>query len=200
MLRYIKQPHTLLKGVFVMAASRRFHHAKQVTQTNLIDRINQANQPRHMLLCFICRLMILLLLCIIWGNSLQPASTSSAISTGVLSNLEHLWRELFHTGFPISHHVLRKLAHFSEFFLLGSVSFLHSTLCASCRNTRFLHTLIFGLSVACIDETIQRFLPGRSAQLSDILLDYTGFLCGCFLVYIFLRITKSHIHRNHPMY
>ncbi|SDM78693.1 VanZ like family protein [Megasphaera paucivorans] len=74
--------------------------------------------------------------------------------------------------------LLRKVAHLSEFTLLGFV------LCTSCSFFNGLNekkvwvTLLIGLCVAVIDELLQRFSPGRSCQISDMLLDWCGVWIG----------------------
>ena len=37
--------------------------------------------------------------------------------------------------------------------------------------------------VACMDETIQRFVPGRSGQLKDVALDCAGALVAVLLLW-----------------
>jgi len=127
-----------------------------------------------------CILLALLLL-LIWGNSLQPADASSAISTGLLAKLQQLWLSVTGSAFPLSHHLLRKLGHFSEFLLLGLVA--TTTVCIGRKGlARILPTSLYiGLAVAVVDETIQYCSPGRSPQVSDILIDYSGFCCGLLI-------------------
>ena len=139
----------------------------------------------------ICYAMLALLLLLIWGNSLQPAEASSAVSTGVLSRLQPLWLQLTGTNFPLSHQLLRKLGHFSEFFLLGLVS----TLTAITFRKKILSmmpiTLYVGLAVAVIDETIQYFSPGRSPEVRDILIDYSGFCCGLLVALALYKLLSA---------
>lgn len=122
--------------------------------------------------------ILALLLLLIWGNSLQPAEASSAFSTGVLSKLQPLWFQLTNSSFPLSHHLLRKLGHFSEFFLLGLVSTLTGAIGHKKLTSNLSAILYIGLAVAVVDETIQYFSPGRSPEVRDILIDYSGFCCG----------------------
>lgn len=74
--------------------------------------------------------------------------------------------------------VIRKLAHFSEFALL-SVSLC---LCFTLFQIRFRHfaiyVMFFGLLTAVTDEFLQKFTPGRGSSVSDVLIDFSGVLCG----------------------
>ena len=49
----------------------------------------------------------------------------------------------------------------------------------------------FGLAVACIDETIQIFTPGRASSLIDVWIDASGFALGLLLIVIFHTITNK---------
>jgi len=42
----------------------------------------------------------------------------------------------------------------------------------------------FGLAVACIDETIQIFTPGRASSLIDVWIDTSGFALGFVVIYL----------------
>ena len=135
--------------------------------------------------------ILLLLLLLIWGNSLQPAEASSAFSSGVLSKLQPLWLQLTGASFPISHHLLRKLGHFSEFFLLGLVSTLTGATGRKKLTSNLPVILYTGLAVAVADETIQYFSPGRSPEVRDILIDYSGFCCGLLAAFALCKVLSA---------
>ena len=122
--------------------------------------------------------LIVALLCFIWGNSMMTATESGGMSRSVLAWLGE-FIPFFANG--ANHRVLRKIAHFSEFFLLG-------LLCASQRiksgKLLTFGLIAFGLISACIDETIQIFVLGRSSSLLDVWLDIGGFATGVILVAI----------------
>ncbi len=131
----------------------------------------------------VCGGIVVLILAVIWGNSLQPAATSRVLSTGLLAWLEALWLKTIGTGFPVSHHLLRKLGHFTEFFMLGMFITFAAGLGKSNFKTFVFKLLYTGIGAAVIDEAIQYFSPGRSPQVNDILLDHAAFCCGLLLAY-----------------
>ena len=126
--------------------------------------------------------MIVLLLCFIWGNSMMTAKESGSLSRGVLAWVKEIFPIFAGSG---GHKLLRKVAHFSEFFLLG-------VLCAAQRvkSGRLLTfgLIAFGLISACIDETIQIFVLGRSSSLLDVWLDISGFAVGVIAVAVWYAI------------
>ena len=116
-------------------------------------------------------------LALIWGNSLLPGESSGAISGGVVAFLGQFLPFLLTEA---GHTFLRKAAHFSEFALLG---LLYSGRHALAKGTPPLHLMLFGLTVACIDETIQIFTPDRASSLIDVWIDASGFALGLVVIY-----------------
>lgn len=49
----------------------------------------------------------------------------------------------------------------------------------------------FGFAVACADEAIQLTSDGRSAQFSDVLLDFAGFAAGMLLAFAVLQLKRA---------
>ena len=120
-------------------------------------------------------------LALIWGNSLLPGSSSDAVSGGVLAFLGQFLPFLLTEA---GHTFLRKAAHFSEFAMLG---LLYGGRYRLVKGETPVHLMLFGLTVACIDETIQIFTPGRASSLIDVWIDASGFALG--LVVIFTAYT-----------
>lgn len=153
------------------------------------------NKPSKLAMFFIILLRIVfsaaVLLCVafIFYNSAQVAEVSSGVSgkfTIYLNKaLSYLPWEIV-----LSEAVVRKLAHIAEFALLG---FLF-TLCLRVYTRRLIAfsawPLLFGLFIAVCDEFLQRFIPGRSGSIRDILIDFTG-VCGGTAAAIFLVFTLS---------
>ena len=127
----------------------------------------------------VLNVLIGLNLALIWGNSLMNAQASNNVSGGVLaflgSFLPFLLTEAGHT-------FLRKAAHFSEFALLGLLTSGRSGLNAKPVSPGLMG---FGLAVACIDETIQIFTPGRASSLLDVWIDAAGFALGFVVIFVY---------------
>lgn len=125
----------------------------------------------------------------IFKNSLEIAEISSARSEEIMAILN---RALGVLGLgPLSEHIVRKLAHFAEFALLG----FWFMLCLRVYTRRFVRhvgwPLFFGLFVADIDELIQLYVPGRSSSVRDVAIDFLGVLAGLFaalLILLFVRM------------
>ena len=125
----------------------------------------------------------ILWLCVIFGHSLMPAEVSSSESLGVLAWLIKI--------FPwLTHHLLRKLAHFSAFALLGGL------FTAAMRPEKLpLQPVMCALCAAFIDETIQLFVEGRSGQVSDMWIDLSGAVCGALIACLLLKMIPSFFRK-----
>lgn len=91
--------------------------------------------------------------------------------------------------------VIRKLAHFSIYTLVG---LLLMTL-ISTYNLKEIDkigiSLIIGVIYASSDEIHQAFIPGRGAQITDVMLDSLGVLLGIFIVLFIVEMIRK-IRRN----
>ena len=134
------------------------------------------------------RLCITLLICnliFIWGNSLLPGEVSGAFSDWVKSILAQLFTSA--PGAPSGGGLLRKIAHFTEFTVLGlCLAWLHGML----QKGR-VRPFLWGAAAAAVDETIQRFVPGRGPSLKDVCIDSAGVLTGIILLWFGYAFVKK---------
>lgn len=111
----------------------------------------------------------------IFANSCVPASESAAESRSV-------WDFLL-SFFPfITHHAVRKLAHFAEYALLGAHLAFAPILLPASTKVSYPTALFFGAVIALLDEGLQRLVPGRAGTLTDVLIDYLGYLTALLVM------------------
>lgn len=130
----------------------------------------------------------------IFSNSLEIGPESSARSQAVMRYLNAI---LDRIGLgPVSEHTIRKLAHFAEYCLEG----LLLTLCLRVYTRRFVRhiswPLLGGLLTAVTDETIQRYVAGRSSQVTDVWIDFAGVLTGMALAMAFAVLVETLMRRT----
>jgi VanZ family protein len=138
----------------------------------------------------LCAALIVVNLCFIWGNSLLPGEISGAISDAVKNLLR--WCLSF-LGLPPGGGggggLLRKVAHFTEFACLGG---LFTWLFSMLRRPAWL-ALGCGFLAACVDETIQIFVPDRGPSVFDVGIDTAGVAVGVTLLLLLHHIKRKQI-------
>ncbi len=124
----------------------------------------------------LCTVLLIANLAFIWGNSLLPGEVSGALSDWVKGILELLFEK--GPSKPSSGGLLRKLAHFTEFTALGMLLLWRFSMLGK----HWCFALASGVTAACMDETIQIFVPNRGPALRDVGIDALGVLTGIALV------------------
>lgn len=130
----------------------------------------------------LCIALLIANLLFIWGNSLLPAPVSSALSDWVKEILRKLSTSVGPGGESSGHGLLRKVAHFSEFATLGLWLGWLQALMQPVRRKHWAYPLLGGFLVACVDETIQLFVPGRSGSVMDVGIDTLGATLGIVII------------------
>lgn len=128
---------------------------------------------------------------IIFSLSHQPASMSNNLSTGVTEYLiAFVKRVIPHSAASIEdmNHIVRKNAHFIIYFVLGVL--VSGTL----RRFGAGWYRVIGWSLlicvvfAMTDEIHQMYVPGRGAQVQDVLIDSAGASLGISLYVLIHRL------------
>ncbi len=100
---------------------------------------------------------------------------------------------------------VRKTAHFTEYAILGSLFYLnlrhHSSQKQSLKHHSgqkqspklFVLAILFSALYACTDEFHQLFVPGRTGQPFDVLVDTLGATFGCLIVLAVQKIRSQPI-------
>lgn len=138
----------------------------------------------------ICCTLLILNLCFIWGNSLLPAPYSQALSDWLQELLPGTGTAI--AGPTDGGGLIRKIAHFTEFTALGLLLRWLWLL----RGKKGWMPFACGILAACIDESIQIFVPGRGPGLLDVGIDACGVAAGILLLQIGYHFRQS-IHSTH---
>ena len=142
---------------------------------------------------------VFILLCVLWtavifSYSLKNGATSSHESSTVTGLLSFIMARLGVSEVP-SEHVVRKLAHFFEYFVLGGLSFAAFRLSGARGSTLFASG--YAILVALADEFIcQNISEGRGPQLFDVLLDSTGAFFGVIVAFLLCSFLAEYRKRK----
>lgn len=103
-------------------------------------------------------------------NSNESSNQSNFI-VNILSNIFNI------SNIEILSFIVRKLAHYTEYTILGILVYnlIYS------YNKKIYISIIICIIYATSDEIHQLFIPGRSFQIKDIMIDTFGSLTGIYL-------------------
>lgn len=124
--------------------------------------------------------LTLFYLLFIFSNSMRAAPESSVQSQGLLRLIEKCVPFVVH-NLGLSEHILRKMAHFGEYLVLGLLLAQTVKVYGFFQIRQFWIVLSAGFLMAAADEGIQLFMEGRSGQFSDVMLDLSGVITGLFV-------------------
>lgn len=130
---------------------------------------------------------VLLWLVLMFYLSSQPAVQSDELSKKVTEIIIEKVGALVPLDFETSttadlvarfNHVVRKFAHFGIYFVLGLFVMNAFRRSGISGFKGFLFSLVFCILYAISDEIHQVFVPGRGAQVTDVLIDSVGSFVG----------------------
>ena len=148
--------------------------------------------PKKLLLC----LLVLACLATIFMLSSQPAAQSNHLSKSITSVIatwvpayQELPQEAKGAWLKEFNEVVRSLAHFSLFLLLGAATALF----LNYRQSKhpYFWTMLFCAIYAVVDELHQEFFSaGRGYQFVDLCKDWSGSLLGIAVIWLLLKIKR----------
>lgn len=163
----------------------------------------KTNIVRYVSLC-----LVLLWMGVIFAFSAQEEKKSSEVSHGVVVRVAEVTYPNYKKLNEVEQKAVinkyfvpvRKLAHFSEFFVLGALIFLFMTTFAGVdARYKFLITAGAGALYAVSDELHQFFVSGRSCKALDVLIDTAGVMLAAGIeLLIFLKIRGVKGERQKP--
>ena len=89
------------------------------------------------------------------------------------------------------HPIIRKLAHFSLYTLVGIFGMTFISTFELKKIYQFFISLLIGLFYAISDEVHQSFIPGRACSIMDVGIDTSGVIFGIIIVFVCIWMYKS---------
>lgn len=126
-------------------------------------------------------------LCVMWGHSLMPADMSSDESSRFVFLVRPFFEAFGSTDEHLMTHVIRKTAHFLENVVLMLIATKFARVWWRESRKALVAMALIWTCAPAIDETIQMFSPGRSSQVSDVLLDMCGGAVGMLIALLWKR-------------
>lgn len=127
----------------------------------------------------------------------ETAGTSSGRSDAVANIITNS----LHINIPqdLLTFLTRKAAHIIAYFILGILAF--NIIRAYNLNTKraILFSILFAFLYAVSDEIHQLFVPGRSGEIRDVLIDTTAAALGVYIYHLINKRLKSRKNSNNDV-
>lgn len=167
----------------------------------LLRKINSVRYDKKNRTSKILRVIFLILIvatCMtIFMFSNQNGQVSKGISGRVLEsiidflpNTKNLPKEEKRELIRNSQTLIRKSAHFAIYTLLGMALMGFMTLFKMARKNKIIIAFSIGVLYAISDEVHQMFSAGRTAKVTDVLIDSCGLLFGILIILLIVKIVK----------
>lgn len=142
--------------------------------------------------------LLIIWMIVIFLFSSQPATNSQKLSDKTTIKIVELITKKEVTTPTLTtkkyRYLIRKSAHFFLYFILGILIYINM------KKKSFkiiLISIFLSMLYAVSDELHQIFVPGRGAQVKDVLIDTLGSCVGIIFLTIALKIkTTFHCHLN----
>lgn len=140
-------------------------------------------------------MLALLWMAMIFYMSNQPSHISSAQSGGVIAMLSdvpivgNIIEKMIELD--IAQFIIRKAAHLSAFCILAILIFMSFYDDIKKINIVAFKSMVFTFLYACTDEFHQFFIPGRSSELRDVIIDSTGGFIGIIIVCTIIKLANK---------
>ena len=132
-------------------------------------------------------IVLILWMIVIFSFSSADANKSTGTSDKVITTMIEIKDKITNNETPNnekeiivknSSFYIRKLAHITEYLILG---FLMFNLLNQCSVTNIYYAIGLSILYSCTDEFHQLFISGRSGSIRDVLIDSIGILIGTYL-------------------
>lgn len=139
-------------------------------------------------------ILIILWAIIVFYFSHQPSEKSSNISTQTTSiflkwipTIQQEDKQVFLNLVERVNPIIRKLAHLSIYMIGGFLLLVFMNTFKISKNLKISFALFIGTLYAISDELHQYFVPGRSCELRDVLIDTLGLIIGILVSYFIMK-------------
>lgn len=136
-----------------------------------ITQMSNKQRIIALLKCIPAFLLLIMIFNFSAATSEESTEESNAITKAIVE-ITHI--EIDDATLSVIDNVVRKIAHFTEYFMLGISCCLALSSFLIAVRIRNIALSTFCVLYAVSDEIHQYFVPGRSCQLQDVLVDSAG--------------------------
>jgi VanZ family protein len=125
----------------------------------------------------------------IFGFSSKNSRVSDKMSKGLINVVVSGYEKIFNISLNNQeiqdklNFIVRKTAHFTEYFILGL--FLYLFIEEFKITSTYWYVALIGLVFAATDEFHQLFVSGRTAKITDVLIDTSGIMLSLIIMKVY---------------
>ena len=178
-----------------------------------MDNVKEKNrenkiEAKNIIKQIIYTLFVVCILSIIFMFSNEAADESSQTSGGLIEAIVKIiipnaTEEQLAKKVEIFQPIIRKCAHFTLYASLGFFTYnlvrtRKKNIFKDKENTPKIYgiiTQVFGTLYAISDEIHQTFIPGRSGEIRDVIIDSLGIFTGLLICIVFLKLVHKFIDK-----
>ena len=148
-------------------------------------------------------ILIILLLCtffVIFGFSSQDGEASGGLSRNITNKILQISNKYNALGQEEKEQIanktekiIRKVAHFSIYTVVGLLLMGLLSTYKIKENWRMILSILLGMIYAVSDEIHQSFIPGRTPQITDVYIDTLGVVLGILLILLVIKIYDKYM-------
>lgn len=162
--------------------------------------MNNKNEKLKYIVKIIDILLVVIWMCTVFWFSSQVGDDSKAQSGNTIRKIitffnKNITKENLEIIVETLQPFVRKLAHFSIYTLGGMLIYNLINKYNLNKKEKIIYTIIIGALYATSDEIHQLFVPYRSGQVTDVLIDTFGVITGVILFIIIAKIKKFIIKK-----
>ena len=143
-------------------------------------------------------ILLIIMFFIIFNFSQQDGEKSSSVSRKVtiavtenVKKIQELEKNRKEIVLQKIEKVIRKLAHFSLYTIIGILSMSLMSTYDTEQKKKISISIIIGLLYAIFDEIHQSFISGRTAMITDVMIDTIGVVFGILLIIFLLKSCRK---------
>lgn len=143
-------------------------------------------------------ILLIIMFFIIFNFSQQDGEKSSSVSRKVtiavtenVKKIQELEKNRKEIVLQKIEKVIRKLAHFSLYTIIGILSMSLMSTYDTEQKKKISISIIIGLLYAIFDEIHQSFISGRTAMITDVMIDTMGVVFGILLIIFLLKSCRK---------
>ena len=143
-------------------------------------------------------ILLIIMFFIIFNFSQQDGEKSSSVSRKVtiavtenVKKIQELEKNRKEIVLQKIEKVIRKLAHFSLYTIIGILSMSLMSTYDTEQKKKIGVSIMIGLIYAIFDEIHQSFISGRTAMITDVMIDTMGVVFGILLIIFLLKSCRK---------